>query len=270
MIDPLSRRLLKGAGLVPAGQGRGPVVLMYHSISRSSGSVWEVSGRSFTEQLKLLSAEGWQSVCVRDLLSARALPPRTCVLTFDDGFADNMEAFRQLEKFGMKATVFVVSGDIGGSSSWKDEGVPSRRMLDKEQLIEMNKAGMEIGSHTRTHARLTEAGRERLASEVAGSKKALEDVIGAPVVSFAYPYGLFSDESVQAVREAGYKLACTTRTGWFGSEKDLLRVRRVAVYNGDNLSTYARKLVFADNEVSWSRMTRYMASRFRARLGLAG
>jgi len=266
MIDPLSKRLLKGAGLVPTDKGRGPVVLMYHSISGSSGSAWEVSPRSFDEQLRLLSGEGWNTALVKDLAAARGLKPRTCVLTFDDGFADNMDACERLAKYGMKATFFVVSADAGKSSSWKDDGVPSRRMLDRGQIRRMSAAGMEIGSHTRTHARLTELGPERLGAEVAGSKKELEEMTGSPLVSFAYPYGLFNDESVSAVRKAGYRLACTTRTGWFGSEKDLLRIRRVAVFSGDSLSAFARKLVFADNEVSWARMTRYMASRVRAKL----
>ena len=143
-------------------------------------------------------------------------------------------------------------------------------MMNWDEIKELQNAGMEIGSHTRTHPRLTEVDRERLKSEVAGSKKDLEDIIGMPVESFAYPYGLLDDKSVKAVRAAGYRAACTTRTGWFGSERDALLIRRVAVFPEDSLSAFARKLVFADNEVSWSRMTRYMASRFRARLGLAG
>jgi len=265
-VDPLTRRLLRGAGKVPSNQGRGPVVLMYHSISQER-SRWALPQKKFLEQIRLLASEGWTTLCVRDLVGGRPLPERAAVLTFDDGYSDNFNgAFLPLAASGMKATWFMVSGAVGKGSHW-DAGEPMK-MLERVQLLEMDKAGMEIGSHTRTHPRLTEA--RDLKGETAGSKEDIEEITGKPVVSFAYPYGLLDDKSVKAVRAAGYRAACTTRTGWFGSERDALLIRRVAVFPEDSLSAFARKLVFADNEVSWSRMTRYMASRFRARLGLAG
>lgn len=265
-VDPFTRRLLRGAGKVPSNQGRGPVVLMYHSISQER-SKWALPQRKFLEQIRLLASEGWTTLCVRDLVDGKPLPERAAVLTFDDGYFDNFKgAFMPLSEMGMKATWFIVSGAVGRGSHW-DTG-PAMRMLDKEQLIEMEGAGMEIGSHTRTHPRLTETGDTK--DEIVGSKEDLEDIMGKPVVSFAYPYGLLNEKSTNAVRAAGYTAACTTRTGWYGSEKDALLIRRVTVFPEDSVSAFARKLVFADNEVSWSRMTRYMASRFRARLGLAG
>ncbi len=139
-------------------------------------------------------------------------------------------------------------------------------MLNLKQLKEMINAGMEIGAHTRTHARLTELSPAEIKEEVAGSKKDLEDMLGVQITSFAYPYGLFNDECVETVRKAGFTIACTTRTGWFGSEPDLLRVRRVSVFYEDNLSVFARKIAFADNDVSWPRMTRYIFARLRDRL----
>lgn len=266
-IDPLTKRLLDRAGLVPASKGRGPVVLMYHSISSSESSRWALSERRFLEQVRLLSSEGWKTACVSDLLNAEVLPPRTVVLTFDDGYADNFEhGFNCLTRYGMKATWFVVSGDVGRRSSWSDDDNPSRSMLGSMQLREMAQAGMEVGAHTRTHPRLPGLDAEAIADEVAGSKKDLEYILGNEVTSFAYPYGLFNKDCVEAVRKAGFKVACTTRTGWFGSDPDMLRVRRVAVFSDDSLSTFARKLVFADNEVDWGRMTDYVISRMRSRI----
>lgn len=268
-IDPLSKRLFNGAGLVPSSKGRGPVVLMYHSISSGSHvpeSIWSVSEKGFREQLRLLAAEGWKTACVRDLVRPEKLPPRTVVITFDDGYADNFErGFKHLLKLNMKATWFMVSGDVGRRSSWKDENSPGHSMLSSMELREMNSAGMEIGAHTRTHARLTEIEPSRVVEEVRGSKTDIEDVIGEEVESFAYPYGLFDEGSVGAVRNAGFKAACTTRTGWSGSSVDLLRIRRVAVFSGDRLSVFARKLAFADNDVAWGRMTNYVVSRARQR-----
>jgi peptidoglycan/xylan/chitin deacetylase (PgdA/CDA1 family) len=259
MIDPLSGRLLADAGLVSANQGRGPVVLMYHSISpekKTPTDKWCVSARNFEKQLYLLKRKGWTTVCVRDLLMADLLPPRTVVITFDDGYEDNFEhGFRLLTKYGMCGTFFIVSRKIGE---------PSR--LDAQQLRQMTASGMEIGAHTRTHARLPELSIEEIEDEVSGSKKDLEDLLDLPITSFAYPYGLLNDACVDMVRKAGFSMACSTRTGWFGNEPDPLRVRRVGVFANDTLSIFVRKLAFAGTNVSWKYVADYFIGRLRSRV----
>jgi peptidoglycan/xylan/chitin deacetylase (PgdA/CDA1 family) len=269
-IDPLSKRLVKNAGSVSADDGRGPVVLMYHSIARGDkmpDSRWSVSERRFLDQLRLLKSEGWTTVCARDLENRETLPARTVVITFDDGYEDNYQcAFRHLGMQGMKATWFLVSGYVGSLSGWKAADGRARRMLGSGQLREIAAAGMEIGAHTRTHVRLPDMDFADIWDEVNGSRRDLEDVVGLPVTSFAYPYGLLNEMCVEAVRKAGFHIACTARTGWLGSEPDLLRVRRIAIFHHDTLSTFARKLAFADNSVDWTRMTRYALSRLRSRL----
>jgi peptidoglycan/xylan/chitin deacetylase (PgdA/CDA1 family) len=258
-IDPLSARLLSGAGLIPAREGRGPVVLMYHSISspkKTRTDRWSLSVNNFEKQLSLLQSKGWTTVCVRDLLKVDSLPLRTVVMTFDDGYADNYEnGFKLLKEYGMCATWFAVSQKIGASNR-----------LNAKQLREMAASGMEIGAHTRTHARLPELGRKEIEAEVAGSKKELEDLLGMTVTSFAYPYGLFDEVCVEVVKKSGFDIACTTRTGWVGSESDLFRVRRVAVFPNDSISMFARKLAFAGADVSWRRMLDYFISRVRSRI----
>lgn len=259
MIDPLSGRLLRGAGLVPASQGRGPVVLMYHSISaekKTPTDKWCVSAKHFEKQISLLKKEGWTTVCVRDLLTADELPPKTVVITFDDGYADNFEyGFRLLAKYGMCGTFFIVSRKIGE---------PSR--LDAQQLRKMSTSGMEIGAHTRTHARLPELSIEEVEGEVSGSKKDLEKLLGVPVTSFAYPYGLLNETSVDLVRKSGFRVACITRTGWYGSDPDPLHVRRVGVFADDTLSIFARKLAFAGTSVGWTHIADYFIRRIRSRV----
>lgn len=258
-IDPLSRRFLNGAGLIPAHRGRGPVVLMYHSISNgrmSPTNQWSVSARNFKNQLSLLQSEGWTTVLVRDLLMVDSLPPRTVVITFDDGYSDNFEnGFRLLADYGMCATWFIISQQIG-----------NRLRLNAHQLRQMAASGMEIGAHTRTHARLPEMDVTRIEEEVTGSKKDLEDLLSLPVTSFTYPYGLFNEACVEAVRKSGFNIACTTRTGWFGSDPDILRVRRVAIFSNDSLSIFARKLAFADTNVAWRRMVNYLFTRIRSKV----
>lgn len=269
-IDPFSRRLLKGAGLIPASEGRGPVILMYHSIEphgQKPPTEWAVAAKNFRKQIQLLKEEGWNTARVCDLLQAELLPPRTVVITFDDGYANNFESgFEVLGEYEMRATWFIVTRDIGKHARWLNPNQLVSPMLNAKQLREMAHAGMEIGSHTQRHSRLSELDLGTIWDEVSGSKKEMEDILGLPVISFAYPYGEFNENCVAAVKKAGYRIACTARTGWFGSDPDLLRVRRVAVFSHDDLSTFARKLAFADNNVEWGRMAKYAAGRVRSRL----
>ena len=273
MLDPLSRRWFSQAGTVPAAAGRGPVVLMYHAIEppgEPPRSRWSVTARAFGEQLHLLRDAGWTTLRVRDLIGRDSFPERSVVLTFDDGFDNNFDhGFKVLAELEMTATWFVVTGDIGGESSWIDPGQPVRTMLDREQLRVMAAAGMEIAAHSRGHASLPDLAPRQIAEEVQGSKDDLEALLGETVVSFAYPFGRFNRHCLDAVAAAGFQVACTTRPGWVGSEPDPLQVRRVAVFADDSLATFARKLAFADTDVGWKRMGRYALSRMRARLAPA-
>jgi peptidoglycan/xylan/chitin deacetylase (PgdA/CDA1 family) len=263
MLDPISRNLLAGAG------NRGPVVLMYHALEPGGGTPdwpWAVSRERFLGQLELLRSEGWTTHRVSDLVAGNPLPPRAAVITFDDGYADNYGAFEALAERGMTATWYMVTADVGRESRWKDQPPGRRAMLAAGQLRAMAEAGMEIGAHTRHHARLPEVDDATLADEVGGSRAELEGQLGRAVDSFAYPYGLYDDRVAEAVRHAGYSVACTTRTGWGMVGGDPMQVRRVAVFNTDSVSSFARKLVFADNDVSWRRIGRYYRDRVRARL----
>jgi len=77
-------------------------------------------------------------------------------------------------------------------------------------LLELHAAGWTIGSHTRSHARLVGCSQEELADETAGSRKTLEQRLGAPVLHFAYPDGAFNPAAIRALVEAGYQHAYTT------------------------------------------------------------
>ena len=125
----------------------------------------------------------------------------------------------------------------------------------------MHSAGMEIGSHTVSHARLPDLDEAALARELTDSKAALEAAIGAPVSSFAYPYGLWDARCEDAVRHAGYTAACTTRTGWAMRDGDPFKLRRLTVFNHDSLSRFARKLYFGSHDVDWSDVARYAMRR---------
>jgi peptidoglycan/xylan/chitin deacetylase (PgdA/CDA1 family) len=191
-------------------------------------------------------------------------PARSVVITFDDGFADNLSAVDALQHRGMRASWFVVTGSIGRLPSWPSTGRPPGRILDAPELRRMHAAGMEIGSHTVNHHRLTELAPAQVSAELTDSRKRLADVLGAPVRSFAYPYGAFSDSAAAAVQAAGYDCACTTRSGWAMRDGDPWRMRRLTISNQDSTATLARKLYFGDNDVSWTHTLRILGRRLRS------
>jgi peptidoglycan/xylan/chitin deacetylase (PgdA/CDA1 family) len=109
--------------------------------------------------------------------------------------------------------------------------VPSRLLgtpayMTRAQVLEMDAAGVTIGAHSRTHPDLRACGPGELEGEVRGSKEDLEDLLGKPVTSFAYPTGLIDERVVAAVGSAGFTSAVTTRPGWWRPATTALRIPR--------------------------------------------
>jgi peptidoglycan/xylan/chitin deacetylase (PgdA/CDA1 family) len=262
MIDPVSRYLHQTAGQ------HGPVMLMYHAVT--AGRVkpawpWAVSMQQFRAQLDFLATEGYATPTMGELVAEpNKWTGRTAVITFDDGYADNLAACEELQKRGMRASWFIVTGSIGESPKWPADGRPAGRLLNASELREMQENGMEIGSHSVNHVRLPTLDEAHLRQELTHSKATLEDVLGAPVTSAAYPYGAWDARCADAVRAAGYAAACTTRTGWALRDKNPYTLRRLTVFNADSLSVFARKLCYAANAMDWTSLTRqFLASRMR-------
>ncbi len=265
MPDPISLYLHRHAG-APR-----PLCIMYHSVVSGRATPeweWAISLDAFKRQLDFLRDEGWTTVQFTDLTSAKPPPPRSMAITFDDGYTDNLQAADELQRRGMCATWFLVSDRLGKSANWGDESSAPAPLMDTAAARTLLEMGMEIGSHTRRHARLPSVSADVLNEEVAGSKADLEDRLGRSVDSFAYPYGLWNAECEQAVKAAGYKCCATTRSGWALRDNDPYRIRRLAIMAGDSLSHFARKLAFADNDVSWGRVAEYYSGRLAARLPL--
>lgn len=108
--------------------------------------------------------------------------------------------------------------------------LPDDLMMGPAQIRAMHQAGMQIGAHTVSHPILARLSRQAALQEIAGSKQALEALLGAPVGLFAYPNGQpgtdYTDEHVQLVRELGFEAAVTTRKGAAHSTTDPLQIPR--------------------------------------------
>jgi peptidoglycan/xylan/chitin deacetylase (PgdA/CDA1 family) len=106
-------------------------------------------------------------------------------------------------------------------------------------------AGMDVGSHTRTHADLEKTMPEQAQDEISGSRQALEAQLGCEVRHFCYPYGRFSSEHSQMARAAGYVTATTTQRGRVHAGDDAMALRRVLVAQATNLLQFGAKILTA-------------------------
>jgi peptidoglycan/xylan/chitin deacetylase (PgdA/CDA1 family)/glycosyltransferase involved in cell wall biosynthesis len=228
---------------------RGVPVLAYHAFGEDEeGDRFATSRRAFARQLRLLRLLRYRVVSFAELAATlragEAPSPRTAVITIDDGYTDNLTIARPLlRRRRFPATIFLVSGRLGGVNDWTEEGaVAGRRLVSESEATELAGDGIEIGAHTRTHPALTAIVGEQLDEELVGSRKDLEALLDTPVRAFAYPYGFFSSASVTAVRNAGYEGACTVENRLARLGDDPLEIPRLEIRGGDSTLTFLRKL----------------------------
>jgi len=249
------------------------LILMYHLVDTPRSAQEHrfcTPPSEFTRQMDCLVAE-YTPISLEQLLCClageRSWPDRPVHVTFDDGFTGVLDnAAPILAGRSIPATLFAVSDRLGRSNDWMTaRGFPERSLMTAAQLRELESSGFTIGSHTRTHARLTELHGARILDEVSTSKSRLEDALGKEVEYFAYPYGLLNDAVRGAVIHAGYRAACSTVAGFNRVGEDSFRMRRIDVFGTDRLWQFRQKLRFGRNDSSRLFALRYYATRLGAR-----
>ncbi|MFQ5525933.1 MAG: polysaccharide deacetylase family protein [Thermoanaerobaculia bacterium] len=220
-------------------------ILMYHHVEprpfeprpRFSGSY--VSRAEFSDHLDWLADKSMSGRSLADALGRAdrgEAGSNEVVLTFDDGCKCFLEhVVPELERRGMSATVFVVSSQVGGENAWDlDRGERIEELLSAEDLRDLAARGFEIGSHSRTHADLSQLDADALIGEVAGSKRDLEALLERQVRTFCFPYGHFDTAATRAIRDAGY-LGAVSVYGISGvSPSDRMALPRAVVRPGSS------------------------------------
>ena len=317
------------------------VVLLYHRIAETVSDPWSlcVTPRHFAEHLEVLAKHGYvmRLERVARALGGRALPHRAAVITFDDGYVDNLWNARPLlERFDLPATVFVATGNInrdrefwwdelerlilqpgrlpetlrlsingnshdwrlghaatyspsdyalhGGWKNWQPdpsprqnlyrsvyrllyplpdderqnaleqlrvcagatpEGRPENRTVTADEVNRLSQGGLiEIGAHTVTHSQLSQLPSSLQNAEIKESKDRLEEILGRPVVSFAYPYGKRSNYTIQTidlVKQSGFICACSNFPGTVRRGTDPYQLPRFSVMDWDG-EEFSRRL----------------------------
>jgi len=225
------------------------VVLCYHAVSPDWPAQMSVTPERFEQQLRLLVGRGYRGATFAQAATA---PPhrKTVAVTFDDGLRSVLErAFPLLERLGLPATVFVPTDLVGADEPLSWRGVErwasgpyedELRPLDWDELRRLQAAGWEIGSHSRTHARLTTLDDAALADELVGSRERLAAELGVPCRTIAYPFGEADERVIAAAGAAGYDAACGLPTSF--RRASALAWPRTGVWHSDGPASFRLKV----------------------------
>jgi peptidoglycan/xylan/chitin deacetylase (PgdA/CDA1 family) len=205
------------------------LVLMFHAVDRS-GSPYSIAPEVFRAQMEVLLARGSRFVRARELAQAlstrQGLNQLVCV-TFDDALESVAEPIQWLHERGGSASLFVVTTPFG-FNQW-DAGrpdIPRRNCLSWEALRSLATLGVEIGSHSVNHPRLSRLTPSRVDYELRNSREALQQKLAVAVDALAYPYGDFNRAVVAAARAIGYRCAFTIQPLYVSARTNLMLIPR--------------------------------------------
>jgi len=219
---------------------RDVLVLCYHGISETWPAETSVRPADFEHQLASFVKRGYRGATFSEALT---VPPseRTLVVSFDDAHRSVLDvAAPIMSELGLPGTVFVPTGYAGSEApmAWEgyDEWMATEheaelRCLGWEELRDLASNGWEVGSHTRSHPRLSSLSEAEIENELSDSRRECEEAMGVSCTSVAYPYSDYDDRVVRLAGAAGYRFAATVPRGPRASLP--LEWPRVGVYRGE-------------------------------------
>ena len=215
-------------------------VLMYHYIRVNpdprdrTGFALSVTPAAFHAQMDYLARNHFNVIPLSQAIAAirthRALPSRPVVLTFDDGYADfYTTAVPEMRRYGFTATDYVVPNLVGRGS-----------FMTWSQVIAADRLGFTIGAHTMNHVALARSRTSVALWEMSESKRQLQEMLGHPVIEFAYPYGSFNAYLAGRARAMGFESAASTMPGAWHQPGELWWLDRQLVGGWTSLAAFAQ------------------------------
>ena len=207
-------------------------VFTFHALDRQKSPI-SFPPHLFQRGMARLIADGHRTQSLdqaaEQIRTGKPFPVRTCAMTFDDGYRSVYEeAFPLLREHRMTATVFLTIG-MAGESPERLPSLDGRAMLSWHEIREMHRYGIAFGAHTLTHPDLTTLPTAMAEKEIVESKEIIEQALGVPVSSFAYPFGRY-DETCRRIAGAHFVCACSDRLGLISHRSDVYALERVDAY----------------------------------------
>jgi peptidoglycan/xylan/chitin deacetylase (PgdA/CDA1 family) len=198
---------------------RRSLILGYHGVAdcarRDDLFMLQLAPAKFRAQLEMMLAAGFEFRTVAELARAAgggSPPPRLAAVSFDDALRNTLTtALPILRELGVRATVYVPTGWLGGHSPWIAAG--AGQIMTADDLRELAQAGWELGAHTHNHADLSQLDYAACRREIDACCEVLGEIGAQQVQTLAYPFGRYGPAAIAAARDAGLLAAVTTGSG---------------------------------------------------------
>lgn len=218
-------------------------ILMYHHLKDLPANAseldltWTVAPKNFQAQIEWLAQKNYHAITMAELNAHlrlhSPLPTKPVVISFDDGWKEDYEvAFPILKKNNFIGTFFPYTQPLGYSQI----------TLTWDQIKEMSGAGMDFQGHTLTHPHLMQLTPDGAAREIGEAKKALENHLNKPVVTFAYPFGEYNNVVLELVKRAGFESAVTIDPGYRQRGEKIFQLQRIRISYKESLDDLQKKL----------------------------
>ena len=194
-------------------------------------------------QLKSLHQRGYETLTFKEIAEGKRVK-KPVLLTFDDGYLDNYENLLPLlRKHNAKAVIFALANRDLSNNQWDMvNGEPEWPLMNNVQLKACVESGhIEIGSHGINHQHLSRLNDQDSCHEIGESKRVFEALLETEIVSFAYPYGDYSEREAEYVKDAGYLFGIGTVNGPLRTVDDRFRVRRITMFPGTSNMGFRKK-----------------------------
>ena len=248
--------------LGPTRGSRVPI-LMYHSISENlfgkSHPYYQIntSAEAFSRQMRWLRNHGYRTLDLSELIDKferREKLTKTVVITFDDGYRDFLDgALPVLKQCGFSAIIYLATDRI--------QDTPARlngaEYLTWHDVRELRAEGIQFGSHTVTHPDMRSLGPEQIEYELGYSKEVIEQKLGEPINSFAYPFAFPEEDAdftrflLDALENQGFQNGVTTILGRASRKSSPYFLPRLPVNSWDDDAFLQAKLEGGYDWMHW-------------------
>ena len=191
-------------------------ILCYHRLTNKCKTSMCLPPKVFEQQMKYLKNNGYRTISLEQLQCFLAfecsIPEKSVVITLDDGYRSAYDvAYPILKKHGFTATLFIYTDYVG----------ISKNAITWSQVKEMKADGFEVGSHTISHADLTQQRegedfrvyQDRIEKEIGGSKRIIDKKLNQNTTAFAFPFGRYNGSVLRICRQKGYDIGVSVRRG---------------------------------------------------------
>lgn len=214
-------------------------IIFYHRVNNYDSNALTTPTAVFEEMMHAVS-RNYNVVSLKALIekikNKKPIEPKTVVITFDDGYRDNLLcAAPILQKYNIPATFFITSGYINTNRvlPWDEQNGANHPLMSWDEVKELVRMGFDIGSHTVNHVNLGKVSMDIARREIIGSKEQIEDKINKRITAISYPFGrrkCFRSARKEIIKEAGFDSCCSGYGGKVTECSDLYNLYRISMY----------------------------------------